>query len=185
MKQKRFVLLDRDGTIIVEKNYLSDPDHLELLPGAGDALKILKKLDLGLVIITNQSGIGRKYFDLSTLNKIHQKLAGLLLLNGVILDDIYFCPHLPEDNCFCRKPKTALVEKAAKEHSFDPALSFIIGDNRGDIELGKNVGATTILVKTGHGAKIAEEKLVTPDYIVDDLVTAVGVIRKEILKSSP
>lgn len=182
MKKRRFVLLDRDGTIIVKKNYLSNPDHVELIPGAVKALKELKKLGLGLVIITNQSGIGRKYFDLATLEKIHQKLTNLLLKDGVILDDIYFCPHIPEDNCLCRKPKIELVKKAIKKHKFDPKLCFVVGDNKGDIELGKNIGAMTILVRTGYGRQVEKEKI-SPDYVVDNLEAVLPIIKNELAKN--
>lgn len=177
--KKRFILLDRDGTIIVEKNYLSNPKHLELIPGVTDALKEFKKMGLGLLIITNQSGVGRKYFDLTTLEKIHQKLTNLLLKDGVVLDDIYFCPHIPEDNCLCRKPKIELVEKAIKKHNFDPKLSFVIGDNKVDIELGKNIGAISILVRTGYGRE-TEKKKVNPDYVVDNLKEILPIIKDEI-----
>ncbi len=182
MKKKRYVLLDRDGTIIVEKNYLSNPDDIKFLPGVIDALKKLRKLGLGLLIITNQSGIGRKYFDLATLEKIHQKLTDLLLKSGVILDDIYFCPHIPEDNCLCRKPKVELVKKAMTKHNFEPKLCFTVGDNQGDIELGKNIGATTILVKTGYGEKIAQDGSIKPNFVVRDLLAAADVIKEIITK---
>lgn len=179
MKKRRFVLLDRDGTVIVESNYLSNPDHIELLPGVADTLKELKKLGLGLLIITNQSGIGRKYFDLETLEKIHQKLTDLLFRGGVALDDIYFCPHIPEDNCSCRKPNTGLIDEAKKKHKFDPRLCFVVGDNRVDIELGKNIGATTILVRTGYGAQIEKERI-NPDYVVDNLEDVLPIIKNEL-----
>ena len=168
--KRKFVLLDRDGTVIFERNYLSNPDHIELLPGASDALKKIKKLGLGLLIITNQSGIGRKYFDLSTLEKIHQKLTNLLLKEDVVLDDIYFCPHTPEDNCACRKPK---------KHNFDPNLCFVVGDNRSDIELGKNIDATTILVRTGYG-KQTEKGGLNPDYVADNLNEVFSIIKNEL-----
>ncbi len=173
---KRFILLDRDGTIIVEKNYLAHPDQVELLPGAVEALKELKSLGLGIVVITNQSGIGRGYFDLETLTKIHQRLNELLLENGVVLDDIYFCPHTPEDECLCRKPKVELVEKAMKKHNFDPKLSFVVGDNRGDIELGRSIGAITILVRTGYGRQIEKEGI-GADFIADSLADVLPIIR--------
>lgn len=174
---KRFVILDRDGTLVVHYPYLLSPEQIELLPGAIVALKEFKKLGLGIVIITNQSGIGRGYFSLETLYKIHERLTSLLLEEGIVLDDIYFCPHIPEDNCLCRKPKVELIKKAAEKHNFDPRLSFIIGDNKSDIELGENIGALTILVKTGYGMKVAEENLVKPDFIVDDLEQAANLIK--------
>ncbi len=182
MEQRRFVLLDRDGTIIVKRNYLSNPDHLELIPGVGKALRKFKKMGLGLLVITNQSGIGRGYFDLATLDKIHDKLNELLAKEGIVLDGIYFCPHTPEDNCLCRKPQIALVEQARKKHNFDPKLAFMIGDNMGDIELGNNIGATTILVKTGYGVETARNKDVNSAHVVSDLHSAVRIIRQELLK---
>ena len=178
MNKERFVLLDRDGTLIVHYPYLSNPDHIELLPGSIEALKEFKKLGLGVAIITNQAGIGKGYFDLETLDKIHQRLVDLLAKEGIVLDDIYFCPHTPEDNCLCRKPKVELIKKAMEKHNFDPALCFVIGDNKSDIALGKNIGATTILVRTGYGKQVETD--VNPDYVVDNLADALPVIKKEL-----
>lgn len=177
-EKKRFVLLDRDGTLVVHRQYLSHPDQIELTPGAAEALREFKKLGLGVVVITNQSGIGRGYFDLKTLEKIHQRLTSLLAQEGIVLDDIYFCPHTPEDNCLCRKPKVGLIKEAIKKHNFDPKLSFVIGDNESDMELGKNIGATTILVRTGYGLKVAEKKYINPDYVTNDLLDTSKIIKK-------
>lgn len=176
MKKRRFVLLDRDGTIIVEKNYLSNPDHVKLIPSALEALRKFKKLQLGLLIITNQSGVGRGYFSLRDLKLIHERMTDLLASEEIVLDGIYFCPHKPEDNCSCRKPKLGLVEEAAKKHSFDPKLSFVIGDKAIDIEMGKRLGATTFLVRTGYG-KQAEKERINPDHVVDDLEAALPLIK--------
>jgi D-glycero-D-manno-heptose 1,7-bisphosphate phosphatase len=177
--KKRFVILDRDGTIIIEKNYLSNPDHIELIPGVSNTLLELKNMGLGLIIITNQSGIGRKYFDLITLKKIHRRLTDMLLNKGVVLDGIYFCPHTIEDNCLCRKPKTGLIEKARKKHKFDPKLCFVVGDNRADVELGKNIGATTILVRTGYGNKVEKEKI-NPDAVIDYLEELIPIVKTKL-----
>lgn len=177
MKSKPFVLLDRDGTIIVERHYLSDPAQVELIPGAAQGLWEMQKMGLGLVAITNQSGIGRGYFSLARLTEIHQRMCQLLAVEGVDLDRIYYCPHRPEDNCLCRKPLTGMVQLAAKELGFDPQHSFVIGDKPCDIELGQRVGATTFLVRTGYGAAIAAEGIVTPDYIVNDLEEAANKIK--------
>lgn len=178
--KKRFVLLDRDGTIIVEKNYLSDPQHVELIPGVATAMKELKKIGLGLVVVTNQAGIGRGYFNLAILSKIHDRLTELLAQEGVVLDDILFCPHTPEDNCLCRKPKVGLIKEAMKKHNFDPKLSFVIGDKVADIEMGKNIGATTILVKTGYGLEVVKKNPSLADYVADDLPSAVSIIQAKI-----
>lgn len=176
---KRFILLDRDGTIIVEKNYLSKPEDVELIPGAAKALRRLKKMGFGLMVITNQSGVGRGYFNETTLKQIHQRMVQLLAKEGVVLDDIYFCPHIPEDNCLCRKPKTGMVNEAIEKHYFDPKHCFVIGDNKSDIELGKNIGAKTILVRTGYGRET--ERDLIADYVVDDLNSVLPVLGNGLL----
>ncbi len=178
MNQRRFVVLDRDGTINVEREYLSAPEQLELLPGVVHGLRHLRKLGLGLVVITNQSGIGRGYFDWARLDLIHQRLCALLAAEGIQLDGIYVCPHHPSDGCTCRKPQPELLYKAAQEHHFKPGEAFVIGDKIIDIEMGQQVGATTLLVRTGYGAQIAEQMAVTWDYVVDDLANAAVVIER-------
>jgi D-glycero-D-manno-heptose 1,7-bisphosphate phosphatase len=176
---KRFVILDRDGTIIEEKNYLSDPSQVVLLPNASQGLKQMLSLGLGLVIATNQSGIGRGYFDRATADRVHMRMLELLLLEGVQLDidAIFVCPHVPDENCECRKPKTKLVQDAATKFGFLPAQSFMIGDKPCDIDLGKAVGATTFLVKTGYGASYAKKPDVQASYVVDDLKSAADVLK--------
>ena len=178
MKRRRFVVLDRDGTIIVERHYLSDPRQVELIPGAASGLRQLSEMGLGLVVITNQSAIGRGFFDKEQLDRIHQRLHNLLEQEGVHLDGIYVCPHIPEDNCSCRKPQPGLVELAAQELNFDPSDSFVIGDKACDIELGRRIGATTFLVRTGYGAEVVADAMITPDYVVDDVQAAVPVIQR-------
>lgn len=172
---KRFVLIDRDGTLNVEKHYLSDPDQLELIPGAGAALKRLQQAGFGIAVLTNQSGIARGYFDLARLEQIHDRLRALLAAEGVTLDGIYLCPHGPDDDCTCRKPLPGMVEQAVAAHGFDPARGYMIGDKEVDVALGRAVGATTFLVRTGHGRK-AEAAGSTADHVVDDLPAAVAII---------
>lgn len=176
MTPRRFVVLDRDGTIIVERGYLADPDLVQLIPGVGQGLRKLRELGLGLAVITNQSAIGRKYFDQARLEQIHRRLAELLSAERVELDAIYVCPHTPDDGCQCRKPLPGLLELASREQNFDPARSFVIGDKPCDIELGQRCGATTFLVRTGYGAEYAVADTVTPDYVVDDVAGAAQVI---------
>jgi D-glycero-D-manno-heptose 1,7-bisphosphate phosphatase len=178
MTRRRFVLLDRDGTLIIERHYLSDPQQVELIPGVAAGLRQLKNCQLGLVVITNQSGVGRGLFGQDTLDLIHRRLCELLEAQGVHLDGIYLCPHLPEDKCPCRKPQPGLIELAAKELEFDPREAFVVGDKPCDIEVGRQVGATTFLVRTGYGNQVAAQALVTPDYIVDDLNEAANVIER-------
>ena len=171
---KRFVLIDRDGTINVEKHYLSDPDQLELYPGIGPALKRLQDAGFGLAVLTNQSGVARGYFDLDRLTQIHDRLRALLAAEGVTVDGIYICPHGPDDDCACRKPLPGMVEQAVAEHGFDPAQAFMIGDKEVDVDLGHAVGAVSFLVRTGHGAKYVDGT--KAEYVVDDLAAAVAII---------
>ena len=177
MSQQRFVILDRDGTIIVKYPYLANPDLVELIPGTAQSLRELKESGFGLVVITNQSAIGRGFLSLETLQKIHNRLVELLQRESITLDGIYFCPHKPEDNCVCRKPKMGLLDMASHDLGFEHKSCIIIGDNKCDIELGKQAKATTILVRTGEGNQVAEDGSIAPDFIVDDIREAAFVIR--------
>lgn len=177
---RRFVLIDRDGTINVEKHYLSDPDQLELYPGVGAAIRRLNRLDLGVAVVTNQSGIARGYFDLVRLDRVHDRLFAMLEAEGAAIDGIYVCPHGPKDECGCRKPLPGMVNQAVAEHNFDPARSFMIGDKEADVELGHAVGAISLLVRTGHGKDHAEGT--KADHVVDDLPAAVRVIERLLAK---
>lgn len=178
MTDQRFVALDRDGTVIVERHYLSDPDQVELLDGAVPGLQRLRDLGLGLVLVTNQSAIGRGMFDHERLALIHQRLSELLATHGVRFDGMYYCPHTPDEGCACRKPKTEMLRLAATELGFDPRRSFVIGDKNCDIELGRNAGATTLLVRTGYGSELEETRRINPDYVVDDLDHAALLIER-------
>ncbi len=176
MKERRFVLLDRDGTIIVERNHLCCASEVELLPHAASGMRKMRELGLGLVVITNQSVVGRGFIDTEGLDRIHERLRELLGLEGVSLDGIYVCPHLPEDKCDCRKPGTALLGLAAKEQAFEPRQAFVIGDKECDISFGQKAGATTILVLTGYGKETCAERRIEPDFVVDGLDGAAYII---------
>jgi D-glycero-D-manno-heptose 1,7-bisphosphate phosphatase len=173
---RRFVMLDRDGTLIHERHYLADPDGVELLPGVPEALSTFRELGLGLVVVTNQSGIGRGFFDAPRLDEIHARMNALLAARGVALDGIYVCPHLPADGCACRKPATALITRAAADLDFDPADGFVIGDTAIDMQLGKRVGAATILVLTGYGERDREQAGPAADHVASDLLAAVPIV---------
>lgn len=179
MSPRRFVLIDRDGTINVEKHYLSDPEQLELYPGVAAAIRRLNRMDLGVVVVTNQSGIARGYFDLARLEEIHTRLYALLEAEGAAIDGLYICPHGPDDDCDCRKPLPGMVDQAVTDHHFDPTRAFMIGDKEVDVELGRAVGAATFLVRTGHGAKHVDGT--KADYVVDDLAEAVRIIERSLI----
>lgn len=173
MTTRPFVLLDRDGTLNVERNYLSDPAQLELIPGVTEALKRLRDLGYGLAVVTNQSGVGRGYFTLEAVDKVHQRLRELLAEGGASVDAIYLCPHAPDEPCDCRKPLPGMARQAEAEFGFDPKQAIVIGDKKVDIDLGRAIGATTILVRTGWGADAEKAGDSSPDAIVDDLPAAV------------
>jgi D-glycero-D-manno-heptose 1,7-bisphosphate phosphatase len=175
--KKRYVVLDRDGTVIEERNYLSNPEEVKLIDGAAAALRELIRDGYGLAIITNQSGVGRGFFDETTVNEIHHKLTELLAAEEVTIDGFYVCPHRPEDNCLCRKPALGLLEQAVRELRFDPRASIVIGDKASDIQMGRRAGATTFLVRTGYGSQFAPQESLGADYVVDDLRAAVEMIR--------
>jgi D-glycero-D-manno-heptose 1,7-bisphosphate phosphatase len=169
MRERRFVLLDRDGTVIVEKHYLSDPDQVELIAGAAEGLRRLAARGLGLAVVTNQSGIGRGYFDGARLAEIHARLVSQLRAEGVALSGIFVCPHHPDEDCGCRKPRTGLALRAAAELGFEPARAFVVGDMASDVALGRALGATTLLVRTGHGAETLARGEAQPHHVVADL----------------
>ncbi len=174
--KKQFVVLDRDGTLIVERHYLSDPEQVELLPGVVQGLRQMCQMGLGLVVVTNQSGIGRGYFDHQRLAEINARMLELLAAEDIFLDGIYHCPHVPDDRCHCRKPEPGMILQAAADLNFQPANCFVIGDKPCDIELGQRVSATTLLVKTGYGAEVAANQTTNPDYLVENLAEAARVI---------
>ena len=143
----------------------------------------MQGMNLGLLIITNQSGVGRGYFDVNRLEEIHDQLLSLLKKNGITIDGVYYCPHKPDDKCGCRKPETGLVKEAGKKLHFNTNGNFVIGDKASDIMLGKNIQATTFLVQTGYGTFTEKMTGINPDFIVNDLLEAAEIIRFEIEQS--
>lgn len=173
----KLILIDRDGTINVERHYLSAPEQIELFPETAEGIKLLRSLGFQIAVVTNQSAIGRGFFDSERLDEIHRRLREVLAEAGTQVDAIYFCPHLPEDECQCRKPGIEMAIKAAAEFDSELSKSFVIGDNVCDIELGKNINAVTILVKTGYGKRVLEEQKTKSDYVVENLLEAAYLIK--------
>lgn len=187
---RRFVVLDRDGTLNVERSYLSRVEEVELLPRAAEGLRRMRQLGLGLVVLTNQSAVGRGFFDLARLGEIHARLRELLRAEQVEVDGIYVCPHAPEQGCACRKPRLGLLERAAAELGFVPREVFVVGDKACDIELGRAAGATAILVRTGYGVETERELHPGPDHVVDNLLEAAELLgrlvsRHQVLPYAP
>ena len=142
------IFLDRDGTLNPDHGYIRSPDQYELFPGVPQALAKLKQAGARLIVVTNQSGVGRGLLAIEELDVIHQKLRLLLQEAGVSLDGIYFCPHHPDERCDCRKPSTGMIDQAQRDGAVDLSRSYLIGDKARDMELATRIGARGILVTT-------------------------------------
>jgi len=169
----KVVILDRDGTIVFDRHYLSDPAALEFLPGAAEGLRSMYSSGYRLLVITNQSGVGRGMFSLRALQQMNERLMEMVEAAGAHLERVYYCPHRPEDHCDCRKPKPKLLLDAARELGFAPGQSVVIGDKPSDIEFGAAVGATTMLVASTTG----QPGSVAADYVVHDLEQAAHLLQ--------
>lgn len=158
MQDIRNIILDRDGTVIVDKHYLSDPAGVELIPDAGPALGRLAAAGRRLYLATNQSGIGRGYFSEADQHAVQARLEELLAAHAAPISGLAFCPHAPQDNCSCRKPATGLWDALSAEHGLEPDSSVMVGDKPADVSLGLNAGlAASVLVLTGKGVASAEK----------------------------
>lgn len=170
------VFIDRDGVINQDLGkYITKPEDFLFLPNAVEALKKLYKSEYKVIIITNQGGIGKGIYTKEDMEAIHEKMHKLLKEKDVEIDGLYYCPHHPNENCECRKPRIGMVKKAIKEHDIDVKNSFFIGDKTSDIKAGKDAGCKTFLVKTGYAGhdKAYDAE---PDFVVSDLLEAVNKI---------
>lgn len=165
------VFVDRDGTIIEDRDYCSDPKDVKIFPGATEALRRLKSNGFKLIIITNQSGIGRGLFTLEQYRAVEAEV--LRQLGDGLIDASYFCPDAPGQQCNCRKPATGMIVAAAREHQLSLSRSFLIGDKETDVECGHNAAVRTIRVKTGPHRDTGDSKA---DWIAEDLSAAAQII---------
>jgi D-glycero-D-manno-heptose 1,7-bisphosphate phosphatase len=165
------IFLDRDGTLMREVNYCSDPKQVEIFPGVPAALLKLKGAGYKLIVISNQAGIGRGYFTEAQYRLVEAEVARAIL--PATLDAVYFCPDRPDLATDRRKPAPGMVFEAERDHDIDLARSFFIGDKAIDIACGRNAGLQTILVKTGYGA---EETHAAPNWIAEDFSAATDII---------
>jgi D-glycero-D-manno-heptose 1,7-bisphosphate phosphatase len=140
------VFVDRDGTMVLDKHYLADPTRLDIIPTVPEGIKRLNDAGIPVIIVTNQSGVARGIFDEAILELIHQRLLEILEDRGAIVDGLYYCPHMPDAGCDCRKPKPGMLLRAKKEHGFDLRKSYVIGDRMMDIEMAHSVGSIGVLV---------------------------------------
>ncbi len=174
------IFLDRDGTIIVEKNYPSHPDQVALLSGASKGLRAMAKHGFPFVVVSNQSGIGRGYFSIEQADAVEARVKELLAREGVAIAGWYRCPHAPGETCACRKPLPGMILSAVRDLDLDPARSFVIGDKWSDIELATAVGAAAVLVTTGHGHFDAGRAREQGVPVCSDLVEAGEVIARHL-----
>ncbi len=180
------VFLDRDGTLNEERNFVRTADELHMIPGAAAAVRTLNERGVITCVISNQSGVGRGYLKESDLVPIHHRLEEQLQEEGAHVDQIYYCPHHPTEGippynveCDCRKPKPGMLQQGGREFDLDLPESFVVGDSIVDVQAGKAVGATTILVLTGYGAGALDQCRrdgIIPDYVAPTIVQAIDFI---------
>lgn len=177
---KPAVFLDRDGTLNVEKNYLHRIEDWEWIPGAVEAIKLINQMGFLAVVVTNQAGIARGYYQADDVRLLHQQVDELLALQSARIDAYYFCPHHPQFGekqlCDCRKPEPGMLLAASRDLGIDLTKSFVIGDKVTDIETAKNLGIPYFLVLTGYGKKY--KMVCAQDCITTDVLTAVKIIKK-------
>src|SRR5438067_7981363 len=161
------VFVDRDGTIMQDADYCSDPKQVQIFPAVPEALRRLKSKGFKLIIITSQSGIGRGFFTVEQYRAVEAEV--LRQLGDGLIDATYFCPDVPGQHSSCRKPAPGMIVEATREHQIDLFGSFLIGDKEIDIECGHNAGVRTIRVKTGPQSDTTDSKA---DWIAEDLLAA-------------
>lgn len=180
--QRPAAFLDRDGTLIVERDFLGDPDGVQILPGVPEAIRLLNAWGYWVIGVSNQSGVARGFFGTKEVDAVNQRVIESLAEQSAYLNRIYYCPHLPEVSrmrnepvCDCRKPATGMIEHARRDYPIDLVGSFVAGDRMADIGLAHNARIPGLFVLTGYG--IRERDLLsegnTPDVIADDLLAAI------------
>lgn len=170
------VFLDRDGTINEDVGYLSDPEGLVLIEGAAKAIRLLNEAGIKVIVISNQSGVGRGYYTNAHVDAVNARLREYLGVEGAKVDGIYYCNHHPDVDCNCRKPKTGLAELARAEHGLNHERAYVVGDKSSDVSLAKNLGGRGILVLTGKGGDEIECMEDAPDFVAKDIFEAVAWI---------
>ena len=175
---RRAFFLDRDGVIIRQVEYLKNPDEVELMPGAVEALRLIHRGGFLAVVVSNQSGIARGRFTRDDLDKVQARLYGLLAAEGERLDAFYFCPHDPHvEQCSCRKPKPGMILDAAKDLDIDISGSFMIGDRPADLETGIAAGCRNwAMTRTGYGERLADDAERAGFMVCEDILAAVKTL---------
>lgn len=187
-KTRKAVFLDKDGTIIPDVPYNVNPNLILLEKGVPEGLKLLKEAGYMLVVISNQAGVARGFFEINDLEKVKQKIDLLLFNEGIEIDKYYFCPHHPEGlveeyaiDCECRKPKPGMILKAAEELQISTEMSWMIGDILNDVEAGNRANCKTILINNGNETEWIQGAFRVPAFIADNFLNAAYYI----LNNSP
>ncbi len=171
------LFLDRDGVLVLEKDYLRDAEHVEFFPGVPEALRRARAAGYRLVGVSNQSGLGRGKFTHDDFASVMRQFDALLAAAGTPLDAFFYCPHAPEAGCHCRKPAPGLLEETAAALAWEPARSWVIGDKLSDVDLALENGLRPCLVRTGYGAqqehRLGDRRGV---LVADDVLAAVAAI---------
>jgi D-glycero-D-manno-heptose 1,7-bisphosphate phosphatase len=186
---KRAVFLDRDGTVIEEVGYLNRLDRVTFFPWSVDAIRVLNDAGLLVVVVTNQAGVARGYFDEALVRETHALIDRRLAAGRARVDAYYYCPHHPDgvveslrQACECRKPRPGMIRQAARDLDIDIPGSFVVGDRWLDVEMGRAAGTTAVLVRTGYGQN--EERRpgdqVAADYVADNLMDAASWILRRL-----
>jgi D-glycero-D-manno-heptose 1,7-bisphosphate phosphatase len=188
MMISKAVFLDKDGTLVEDIPYNVDPDRIRLTEGAYDGLRLLQQQGYKLIVVTNQSGVARGFFNELDLQPVRNRLGELLATAGVFLTDFYYCPHHPEGSvsqyvvdCGCRKPQPGMLHRAAREHHLDLSASWLVGDILNDIQAGNQAGCRTVLLDNNHETEWNVTPIRQPDFIVKNLKDAADMIANEIL----
>ncbi len=188
MNKKKFVFLDRDGTINADKGYIGDPAQIEILPKAAEAIKRLNDAGCRVFGVSNQSGVARGYYSTKNVEAVNKKVIELVARAGGVIEEIFYCPHHPEGKiekyslkCDCRKPAAGMIRQAEDKYGLKKvSRAAVIGDKTTDIGLGHSIGAKTVLVATGYGVeerkKIETGSLAPPDFYAADLSEAADYI---------
>ena len=180
MNIRKAIILDRDGTLIEDKNFAYKLEDFELLPGVIEGLNLLQR-DFLLFIVTNQSGIGRGYYSEIDFFKFNNHLIKVLKENEIRIEKTFFCPHIKEENCVCRKPKVKYFNEIVEGWNIDIEKSWMIGDHPSDILFGINGGCKTVYLITGHGEKHLQDleaKGIKPTLVHSNFLEAVVEIRR-------
>jgi len=177
---RRAVFLDRDGTLCEEVGYLNHISRLHIYPFVAQAIRRLNDAGFPVIVVTNQSGAGRGFFPESLIAEVHARIQHDLAVSGARIDAFYACPHRTEEGCDCRKPRTGMLERAAREHSLQLAGSWVVGDRQADVDLAHNARARSIFVLTGYGRGEyqwhSREWPHAPEFVADNLAAAVAII---------